>query len=187
MQGIKWGSVLRSILSASPPFGWMTLSFMWLCAQMSLARIWVGGHPALCLSPMDQHLQGLNRLGLSLYLRGRGSWRPPASLSWTALTLMSVWVCVFGMNLYKWRLACVEQIMIELLLYSFQSGWDCWPQISQQLQCGHIFDGWHVPRDCGGEEKWVRNYFISITAQSKLWTCSSVLQEFMFLFIIRGS
>ncbi len=110
MQGIKWGNVLRSISSASPLSAWMTLSFMWLCAQMSLARIWVGGHPALCLWPMDQHLPGLNRLGLSLYLRGRGSWRPPASLSWTALTLMSVWVCVFGMNLYKWHLACVEQI-----------------------------------------------------------------------------
>ena len=66
--------------------------------QMSSVHTWAGGRPALCLWPMDQHLRGPNPPALSLYLRGRGFWRLPASPSWTALTLTSVWVCMFGMN-----------------------------------------------------------------------------------------
>ncbi len=151
-------------------FVWTTLCCVWLCAQMSLVRTWAGGRPALCLWSTDQHLPESNPPDLSLHLRGRGCWKLPAWPSWTALTLMSVWMCVCvcvcvclcvwdEINLKKWCLACVEQIIIELFVCSLYSGWDCWPQISQQLECGYIFDGWYIPRVCSGEEKWVRNYF----------------------------
>lgn len=88
--------------------------------QMSLVPTWAGGHPALCLWPMAQLLPGKNPQDLSLYHRGRGSWRPPALRSWTALTQMSVWVFVFGMELNNFHLVRSEQIMIEVLVYWIQ-------------------------------------------------------------------
>lgn len=64
------------------------------CVQMiSSVPIWEGDRPAPCLSTTAQRLPGRNRQGLSLYLRGRSSWKLPAWLSWTAPTLMSVWLC----------------------------------------------------------------------------------------------
>lgn len=52
-------------------------------------------------------------------------------------------------------------------VWSTSLGWVCWAQVSQQLQRGDIFDGWHVPRVRTGEEKWVRIYFpIPVTAQT---------------------
>lgn len=58
--------------------------------QMSSAHVWAGGHPALCLSPTDLDHPESNPLDLSQFLRERGSWRLPASLNWTALTLKCV-------------------------------------------------------------------------------------------------
>ena len=86
---------LRSMSSVFPPSVWITL--LCVALQMSLVHTWAGGHPALCLWPTGPHLPGDNPRDPSLFLRGRGSWRRPASPSWTALTLTSVSVCLCRM------------------------------------------------------------------------------------------
>lgn len=94
---VFWDSSQEVFLLSSE---WLSL----VCGsvQMSLVRTWAGGCPAPCPWPMDQRLPGWSPPDLSLSLRGRGSWRLPASPSWTALTLTLVGVSVFGTHhLYK--------------------------------------------------------------------------------------
>ena len=79
----------------SSPCGFFSLIVPLLSGsmQMTLVLTWLGGCPAPCLcmlalqtSPMEP------RVDPSLPLRGNDSWRLPAWLNWTPLTL--TWVCL---------------------------------------------------------------------------------------------
>lgn len=82
MQGSKGGGVL-GFISVSSPYDWMTWS-----VQMSSVRTWAGGRPALCLWITGWRLPEQSPPAPSLCLRGKSSWRLPASPSWTAPTQM---------------------------------------------------------------------------------------------------
>lgn len=90
MQWIRWGRGWGPSQRTLPLWSKLLLS----CVQMiSSVLIWEGDRPAPCPSTTAQHRPGRDRQGLSLCLRGRSSWKLPAWLSWTAPTLMSVWLC----------------------------------------------------------------------------------------------
>lgn len=179
MQEFIRGGVLRFILSIVCPSVWRTVFYMWLCAdeyspymgrRTSSTLSLTSGSESLRVEPSgSQSVPPRKRL-----LKAPSLAELDSSDSDVGTPLCS---CVISV---KMHLACAEQVMIEVLVYSvyFLKGWDFRARISEQLQCGHVFDGWYVPRVGAGEEKWVRNYVFTPEAQSPLsldwrWSMSS--------------